>query len=69
MAYNVVSSAARWIKNKMAGRPASCMTDGLDPSWYKIIDRQTECGEWNGLEPFDFLRGWNGSGKNSDETS
>jgi hypothetical protein len=58
MAYNVVSSAAWWMKNRLAGRLLDFVTDDGNFRWHTITGQETGCSDWNGLEPFDLLRGW-----------
>ncbi|MEP7454221.1 hypothetical protein [Phyllobacterium sp. SB3] len=67
MAYNIVSSVAWWVKSKTAGKLHRVAEKNRSNE--RNIPDQIECSEWNGLEPFDLLRGWKGSEEQSREMS
>ncbi|MET3650046.1 hypothetical protein [Phyllobacterium ifriqiyense] len=67
MAYNVVSSAAGWMRNRLASRLLGFVAGIGKFKLHAIAGRETERGEWNGLEPFDLLHGWNGPEAYPDE--
>lgn len=69
MAYNLVSSAACWMKSKIAGGLANSVMNKVNSNRLNTLDYSVDCSDWDGLEPLDLLRGWKGSERQAEETS
>ncbi|EJN02071.1 hypothetical protein [Phyllobacterium sp. YR531] len=66
MAYNIVSSAAWWIRSKIANGLTNTVVK-MNSNWLNVANHPIEGSEWNGLEPLDLLRGWKGCEERPEE--